>query len=60
VKWTVVTPSRSWKSSSIGVRRVSRSQSQVNARRRGGSISVYVPRQPASGQPATPGSKKKR
>ncbi len=40
VKRTVVAPSASSKSISISVRRVSPSQSQVNARRVGGSISV--------------------
>ena len=37
---TVVAPSASSKSISMSVRRVSPSQSQVNARRLGGSISV--------------------
>jgi hypothetical protein len=41
VKRTVVAPSVSSKSSSISCRVVSPSQIQVNARRVGGSISVY-------------------
>ena len=48
MKRTVVIPSVSSKSSSISWRLSSPSQVQVNARRLGGSISVYLPRPPYS------------